>query len=97
MRGHNMEKLEFRLASSLRWFASENHMDVCIELSNQLGRFFPSEADGRLIKLGQIRDLAARGFISRALHNSLGVCYWRYTISELGRSTFKEYTDACSK
>jgi len=90
-------KLPSTLAFSLRWFSNGHHIDVCIDICNQIGRFFPSEPVGQIIKQGQIRDLIARGFLVKELTESFGISYWRFRVSESGKQRFEEYKNDCSK
>ena len=90
-------KLASNLAFSLRWFSNGHHIDVCIDICNQIGRFFPSEPIGQIIKQGQIRDLFARGFLVKELIESFGISYWRFSVSDSGKQHFEEVIYDCSK
>jgi hypothetical protein len=92
-----MAMLPSKSASSLRWFANGYHIDVCIDICNQIGRFFPSEPLGIIIKQSQIQALLVRGFLDKELTESFGVSYWRFRISELGQQHFEVYKNATSK
>jgi hypothetical protein len=92
-----MAMLPSKSASSLRWFANGHHIDVCIDICNQIGRFFPSEPLGIIIKQSQIQALLVRGFLVKELTESFGVTYWRFRISKSGQQYFEGYKNACSK
>jgi hypothetical protein len=92
-----MASLPSKSASSLRWFANGHHIDVCIDICNQIGQFFPSEPMGIIIKQSQIQTLFVRGFLEKELRESFGVSYWRFRISESGQQHFEVYKNACSK
>ena len=92
-----MEKLTSKQATCLRWFSSGHHIDLCIDICNQLGRFFPSEPFGQLVKQNQIQALFIRGLLSREFTEISGICYWRFTVNESGQQCFEEYKNACSK
>lgn len=92
-----MDKLHSKLASSLRWFANGHHIDVCIDICNQIGHFSPSEPYGNVIKQAQVQGLFVRGYLIKELIEIFGISYWRFSVSETGKHHFKEYTDACSK
>ena len=58
-----MTKLSSNLAFPLRWFSNGHHIDVCIDICNQIGRFIPSEPVGKIIKQSQVQALFVRGFL----------------------------------
>lgn len=71
-------------------------LDLCLEPCAKFGSILPSKPQGLLIKLGSIRDLKAKGLIVGEPYFRQGVEYKRYTISELGQSTFEKYNNDCS-
>lgn len=86
-----MTDLPSNLAFSLRWFSYGNHIDLCIDICNQLGKLFPSEPVGQIIKKSQIHSLLVRGFLEKELTNSFGISYWRIRISAAGKQYFEEH------
>jgi hypothetical protein len=88
-----MSKLSSNLACNLRWFSKGNHIDVCIDICNQMGQLFPSEPCGQAIKQGAIRDLSARGLLAKELIQSFGINYWRFSMSESGKNHLEEPKD----
>ena len=92
-----MATLPSAQASALRWFSLGHHMDVCIDICNQIGRLFPSDSYGQIIKQGQLRDLSAKGYLKKQLVEHFGISYWRFSISDSGIACFEEYTNDCSE
>ncbi|MFT5297201.1 MAG: hypothetical protein ACI9YH_003232 [Colwellia sp.] len=92
-----MTTLSSTLTNSLTWFSTGHHIDVCIDICNQFGEFFPSESCGQTIKQGQIRDLFARGLLAKELIQSFGINYWRFSVSESGKNHLEEAKDDGSK
>ena len=84
------------LAFNLRWFSNGNHIDVCVDICSQFGRFFPSEPLGQIIKQGQLRSLLAKGYLLKETVYSFGIQYSRFKISSYGTSTFERYKNDCS-
>ena len=80
----------------LRIFNDGLLLDLCLEPCAKFGRLLPSLPLGQIIKLGSIRDLKAKGLIVGEPYFRQGVEYKRYTISELGQSTFEKYKNDCS-
>jgi hypothetical protein len=80
-----MKTLTLKSASSLSWFARGHYIDMCIDISNKLGLFFPSDPLGETIKQGQIQALFVRGLLMKELTESFGISYWRFRISALGQ------------
>lgn len=66
-------------------------LDMCVEPGVKIGRVLPSMPLGQIIKIGAIRDLKAKGLIVGEPYFRQGVEYKRYTISDLGKSTFEKY------
>lgn len=85
-----MNNLPSNLMFSLRWFSQGNHIDLCIDICNQLGRLFPSEPVGQIIKKSQIQGLLVRGFLEKELTESFGISYWRIRVSDAGKKHFEE-------
>ena len=71
-------------------------LDLCVEPCVKFGQILPSKPLGQIIKLGSIRDLKAKGLIIGEPYFRQGVEYKRFTISELGQSTFEKYNNDCS-
>jgi len=92
-----MTKLSSNLTFSLRWFSSDHHIDVCIDIGNKFGRLLPSEPVGLIFKQSQLQALYVRGFLVKKLTESFGICYWRFSVSESGKQYFEEYKNDCSK
>jgi hypothetical protein len=92
-----MTKLSSNLAFPLRWFSNGHHIDVCIDICNQIGRFLPSEPLGIIIKQSQLQALFVRGFLDIEFTESFGISYWRFSVSESGKQYFEEYKNDCSK
>lgn len=90
-------KLPSNLNASLSWFSNGHHIDVCIDICDQIGQFLPSEPLGEMIKQNQIQALFIRGFLIKELTNSFGISYWRFRISDSGFSYVKEHQNDCSK
>ena len=80
----------------LRIFNDGLLLDLCLEPCAKFGKLLPSIPLGLIIKLGSIRDLKAKGLIVGVPYFRQGVEYKRFTISELGKSTFEKYKYACS-
>ena len=80
----------------LRIFNDAKLLDLCLEPCARFGKILPSMPLGQLIKMGSIRDLKAKGLIEGEPYFRLGVEYKRFTISELGKSTFEKYKNDCS-
>lgn len=77
--------------ASLRWFSQGNHIDLCIDICNQLGRFSPSDPVGQTIKKSQIQGLLVRGFLKKELTESFGISYWRIRVSNAGKELFEAH------
>ena len=92
-----MEKLTSNQATHLRWFSNGHHIDLCIDICNQLGRFFPSDPLGQIIKQSQLQALFIRGFLKREFIEIHRISYWRFTLSESGKQYFEEYKNDSSK
>lgn len=75
----------------LRIFNKGLLLDLCVEPSNTFGKLFPSIPDGVPIKLGDIRDLKAKGLIAQKTIIYFGLEYKRYSISQFGKAIFEEY------
>lgn len=90
-------KLTTKLAFSLRWFSNGHHIDVCIDISNTIGRFFPSEPLGQIIKQNQLQALYVRGYLTKELTETFGISYWRFSLSGSGKQAFEEYQHDFSK
>ena len=88
-----MTKLPSNLMFSLRWFSQGNHIDLCIDICNQLGRLFPSEPVGQIIKKSQLQALLVRGFLEKELTNAYGISYWRIRVSDAGKKHFEEHNN----
>ena len=86
-----MNTLPSNLAFSLRWFSQGNHIDLCIDICNQLGRLLPSEPVGQIIKKSQIQGLLVRGFLQKELIESFGISYWRIRVSDAGKEHFEAH------
>ncbi|MCJ8295232.1 MAG: hypothetical protein MJK15_12560 [Colwellia sp.] len=86
-----MNTLPSNLAFSLRWFSQGNHIDLCIDICNQLGRLLPSEPVGQIIKKSQIQGLLVRGFLQKELIESFGISYWRIRVSDAGKKHFEAH------
>jgi len=71
-------------------------LDLCVEPCAKFGRILPSQPLGRIIKIGSIRDLKAKGLIVGEPLFRQGVEYKRFIISDLGKSTFEKYSNDCS-
>ena len=92
-----MSDITSKNCTHLRIFNDGLILDLCIEPSNSFGMLFPSIPLGSLIKLGNIRDLKAKGLIEVETVDCFGLEYKRYTISEFGKQVFEEYKNDCSK
>lgn len=88
-----MKILPSNLMFSLRWFSQGNHIDLCIDICNQLGGLFPSEPLGQIIKKSQIQGLLVRGFLQKELTVSFGISYWRIRVSDAGKKHFEEHNN----
>ena len=66
-------KLSEKLEECLRWFEEGNFVDLCIDVCNQFGNFYPSDIFGSSIKQGVIRELYAKGLIKKTLIEVYGV------------------------
>ncbi len=89
-----MNPLSSNLMFSLGWFSQGNHIDLCIDICNQLGRLLPSEPVGQIIKKSQIQGLLVRGFLDKELTESFGISYWRIRVSDAGKEYFEEHNNA---
>ena len=78
----------------LRWFYDGLNADVCIELGNTFGKIINNRSEELSIKKGDLRDLKAKGLITGKTITILAIEYKRFSISEFGIKTFKEYFDA---
>ncbi len=85
-----MNTLSSNLMFSLRCFSQGNHIDLCIDICNQLWRLFPSEPAGQIIKKQQIQGLLVRGYLQKELTESFGISYWRIRVSDAGKKHFEE-------
>ena len=81
----------------LRIFNDGLLLDLCVEPSNYFGKLFPSLPLGTIIKIGNIRDLKAKGLIKSETVFYYELEYKRYTISDLGKTIFEAYKNDCSK
>ena len=92
-----MNALSSKQAFNLRWFLNGHHIDVCIDICNQIGGLLPSESFGQTIKKSHIQALFVRGFLVKEFTESFGICYWRFSVSESGKNYLEEYGNDCSK
>lgn len=73
----------------LKWFLEENQLDLCVELTNQFGKFFPQVINNMPVKKGVIRQLLAKGYIERSTVEVFGVSYQRFKLSNYARKYFE--------
>jgi len=89
-------KLSEKLEECLRWFEEGNFVDLCIDVCNQFGNFYPSDIFGSSIKQGVIRELYAKGLIKKTLIEVYGVNYWRFEAKKVSKNMIMEQMNDCS-
>jgi len=89
-------KLSEKLDICLSWFEEGNFVDLCIDVCNQFGHFYPSDIFGSSIKQRAIRELYAKGLIKKTLIEIYGVSYWRFEAKKVRKNMIKEQVNESS-
>ncbi|WNC68172.1 hypothetical protein RI845_16800 [Thalassotalea nanhaiensis] len=82
-------KITPSISPCLKWFLNGHHLDFCVDVCGQFGHTLPSVPDGNFIKKGNLRDLQAKGYITKENTYIFGVQYSRFTITEFAKKFFK--------